>query len=278
MYYDKMSADIQEINSDNQLLIDSLEDYKTIITDGWAQHSTQTTTTHNWPLDTQTTPVGHRSETITAEDLSLTAEDVESDGPIETDTGSDGCVDTTNDETIEAKKECSSKAMEAFKCDFIGCHFETTLTSTLTRHRNRHHFKAKHLVCPKTDCTERFVTKTELRRHLSAHTGLKAYRCQWPGCGAAYTGVYALTDHQRKHTGDLQYACNECPKRFPSRGQLTHHRNGQHILRDQRFRTEARLVSHMDDHNEVKPYKCWFDGCEKCFADKQYLNRHHREE
>lgn len=40
------------------------------------------------------------------------------------------------------------------------------------------------------------------------------------------------------------------------------------------FNRPARLLAHLRSHNNERPYKCTYDGCDKAYADKKHLNGH----
>ncbi|CAG2114950.1 unnamed protein product, partial [Medioppia subpectinata] len=186
----------------------------------------------------------------------------------------------------------SSEPMEVLKCHFKGCHFETTATNSLRQHLDRH-YKLLTEICPKSDCAKRFMNKAQLKRHMSVHSGVKRpaagvkpYHCQWPGCESSYTRVDALTDHHRKHTGDLQYACDDCSKRFPSKNSLGDHRRRQHLFPDRkRFRCDvigcAYETNHRYDfkihglkHLNIRQFACEESDCGKRFVTARALRKH----
>ncbi|CAG2118756.1 unnamed protein product, partial [Medioppia subpectinata] len=261
--------------------------YKTIITDGCAQHSTQTTTTHNWPLDTQTTPVGHRSETITTEDQSLTAENIVNEGEIGKDTGSDGCVDT-NTETINvkenenkdekkdnnwsplsvmkystynkpkrqrvqqtARKSCVSSPPKTslYVCDYYGCVKTFTAKSLLEDHRRLKH--------------KEFSIKSDNKLNIRT---LKPFACDYDNCNFRAVNQSILDSHRENHErDDQQFRCDydDCGRTFAEQRSLkTHqHRSG-----------------HFDDNDFMAipgpPYGCQWPDCTKAFTTVWKLKRH----
>lgn len=41
-----------------------------------------------------------------------------------------------------------------------------------------------------------------------------------------------------------------------------------------KFNRPARLLAHLRSHNNERPYKCTYEGCDKAYADKKHLNGH----
>ncbi|KZT50644.1 hypothetical protein CALCODRAFT_461473 [Calocera cornea HHB12733] len=83
----------------------------------------------------------------------------------------------------------------------------------------------------------------------------KRYACTWPGCEKAYTKPVRLEEHERSHTGDRPYRCDEC---------------GQSYMRD------THLAAHVRTHkpDSEKPYACSTESCGKRFWTSSQLKLH----
>ena len=110
--------------------------------------------------------------------------------------------------------------------------------------------KAKR-VCP--ECKRSFSYPSQLKTHMTVHTGKKPYRCT--ECGQAFSQKRSLTVHVRKHTGEKPHHCHRCNSRFYDQSALTKHKRM---------------------HTGEKPYKCTIPGCEQAFSQSSNRNCHVR--
>ena len=110
--------------------------------------------------------------------------------------------------------------------------------------------KAK-IVCP--ECKRSFSYPSQLKIHMTVHTGKKPYRCT--ECGQDFSQKRYLTVHIRKHTGEKPHHCDRC---------------------NSRFYDQSALSKHTRTHTGEKPYKCTIPGCEQAFSQSGHRNRHVR--
>lgn len=118
--------------------------------------------------------------------------------------------------------------------------------------------KKNKFVCKIQDCKKVFRFKSEIERHVSAHSETRPFKCTFPGCQRNFKRGDALENHVRgQHTGEAPLTCT-----FP----------GCNLT----FTTSAKLRYHTLLHSEEKPYKCSILNCGRSFVTYSQLKQHER--
>ncbi|XP_067321593.1 zinc finger and SCAN domain-containing protein 30-like [Anolis sagrei] len=114
-------------------------------------------------------------------------------------------------------------------------------------------------------------------KHERFHTGQEPYRCQ--ECRKCFASSSQLMRHKIVHTGEKTYQCQECGKCFGYRSDLVSHKRlhtGEKPYQCQEcgkcFAKSSHLVRHKIVHTGEKPYQC--QECGKCFPRSSNLVRH----
>jgi len=113
-------------------------------------------------------------------------------------------------------------------------------------------------ICKVDDCQKIFRYKSEIQRHIAAHSTHRPHTCTFDGCDKSFKRADALENHIRsQHTGEAPLACpyKDC---------------GQH------FTTDAKLRYHIALHTGEKPYKCSIPDCKRSFLTLSQLKQHEK--
>jgi uncharacterized Zn-finger protein len=130
-------------------------------------------------------------------------------------------------------------------------------------HKSKEPFVCKH-------CGKRFAKSKILTTHLAKHradkrraqesaeealenSGNGRFTCEFPGCDKSYGKKHHLREHERKHSGDMKFACEVCGKKFY-----------MHVMK-----------RHMYSHTGLKPHVCRWK-CGLTFASYGGRMKHER--
>ncbi|CAG2109849.1 unnamed protein product, partial [Medioppia subpectinata] len=181
-------------------------------------------------------------------------------------------------------------------CDWPECglHFKTTLR--LKEHMIVHKGLVPPVnqsadtsyVCAHEDCGQRFATKIQFNRHVTAaHPTDRPFTCDYENCGKRFKTRKTLMNHKREvHlTVGQQFRCPEsgCGQAFKTKLILRAHLKNSHSTREYRcdwldcqYRTHTQplLDMHRLIHSEDKPYACDWPGCEQRTRTYGQINAH----
>ena len=134
--------------------------------------------------------------------------------------------------------------------------------------------------CGYEGCDKHYTTKQALQRHFVLHTDGSQFRCYTGDCTGEikYWNSQALARHiHKKHTVARPYKCDNCNKRFARSDILLTHRRNVHSIKDGQNQRQSsywtdKWIMYSDD--EIKPFKCGYEGCGRTYTEKKSLRRH----
>ncbi|CAG2114016.1 unnamed protein product, partial [Medioppia subpectinata] len=271
---------------DNQLLIDSLEkDYNTIITDGCAQHSTQTTTTHNCEHIS-----GEGGSVNSNEANHVIVNDAAEEVVNNSHTNCDNSETVSDRLGVRVKRVKASGGREMITkppktvrsaeksrtrkhvCDWMGCERSYPTAALLADHRRRQHTTDRPYG-PCVECGQRFATSDAVRKHRLKHRLVKKFVCDYDGCdfGANidnHMTAHRLT-HEWTHTTDTALVTdnqNNGPKSTYAQIMIL---EGVGIRKDSDSNTSA-------PKRQSNKYGCDWLGCGLTYATTHQLLAHVR--
>uniref|UniRef100_A0A673ASX8 Zinc finger protein 865 n=1 Tax=Sphaeramia orbicularis TaxID=375764 RepID=A0A673ASX8_9TELE len=127
-------------------------------------------------------------------------------------------------------------------------------------------------------CQKRFTHKSNLRRHLTIHTGLKLFSCEI--CDAKFTQKSHIRNHMVRHAKVKPFSCSVCHKTFTREIHVKAHmiaHSGKELFHcsicGAGFPQRTSVRDHMmSSHTENRPFKC--SHCPKAFKRQPHLERH----
>lgn len=133
-------------------------------------------------------------------------------------------------------------------------------------------------------CEKKFVGRNDLRKHERIHTDERPYICN--DCGAGFRQGGSLKNHiAAQHSAGLQsseiFVCNYCQKAFPIKERLRLHLRVHTGVKpyicklcDKSFARGGQLVQHSRVHTGSRPYKC--AECHVTFTSAANLRQHYK--
>lgn len=184
---------------------------------------------------------------------------------------------------------------EKYKCPEKKCNLMVNRINNLFRHLKVVHRSKKPYLCKDKNCTERFAKASGLRTHFAKHREErrkleaeqegpnKIYACEFPGCGKEYKKRHHLKEHERKHTGDMKYACEVCGKRFYIQAHMKRHLYSHTGIKPHVCRWKCgaifasyggRMKHERINHYDENPLQSKCDICGRPFKNQQQLVKH----
>lgn len=164
-----------------------------------------------------------------------------------------------------------------YKCRFCGHKF--CQVNQRKYHEQEVHEGKGTYQCP--ECSQRFVTRCNLRSHMKKHNPIRPFQCQL--CPRAFASKSALANHQGEHTGLKPYKCTICSRGFRTQKLMGKHRSRMHGKREKRFAcsfcdklfmTRSSWHQHERRHKGIRPFVCLV--CGKGFSSKDSMAVHQR--
>uniref|UniRef100_UPI00398E43D6 P43 5S RNA-binding protein-like isoform X2 n=1 Tax=Pristiophorus japonicus TaxID=55135 RepID=UPI00398E43D6 len=171
---------------------------------------------------------------------------------------------------------------EYFKCSYEDCGKTFKKRRDLRIHYYEHN-KEPAFLCQKVGCEMKFMTPNQRKVHEKKHDG---YPCSFEECQLVATTWTQLQKHLKTHPISVKYSCTNCEQKFKTSSGLRRHK-WIHAARESEracpiedcklnFRSTFNLEHHIrKDHFKVLGYQCHFPDCQKAFAMKESLLRHH---
>lgn len=140
--------------------------------------------------------------------------------------------------------------------------------------------KANPKIC--TVCNKLFRTNHKLKCHMETHAENNAkYICNFTNCNKAFKSKIGLQEHAARHSGEYNFTCETCRKKFLLRSyflahQRIHSKTNLKVfpcsLCTKTFKSKQNLIDHEACHLGLKYYKC--EVCAKSFTTKTHLDYH----
>jgi len=171
------------------------------------------------------------------------------------------------------------KGTKEYECPH--CPYKSTNNSTYSAHVRNHNTAASY-VCE--ECGKECSTPQSLSTHRRSHMPSSSFPYSCNYCPKRFPHVSLLQIHERVHTGEKPFQCNDCGQCFGSQSSLIKHNRNIHTPEDQMpykcnecgktFSKARRKVyfGHLKQHSGIKDHVCPL--CNAAFSSRGYLGNH----
>jgi rubrerythrin len=214
--------------------------------------------------------------------------------------------------TRKRVRRIAPNAPRSFKCTMPTCDAAFTTSNRLHYHKTTHTKKPVYCcdLCDKT-----FPIRSEIKKHLFHHKGIKRekstgpFKCTQPQCDASFQSENRLRYHITTHVKKPDYCCDLCGKAYklkskiewhmayhaepklpcPVCGKMKHHLYDlyTHIKKIHKDDVNAEgntywqsmrrhTIFRVRDPNAPRPFKCTEPTCDASFLSEAYLSLHKR--
>ena len=153
----------------------------------------------------------------------------------------------------DVNEDKQRQCYKQLKCFWPKCRYNSKLNCHLNKHIS-HHLNKRQFVCE--DCNKQFNYQCDLIAHKNTvHFTEKSFMCSINNCNKKFKNKLYLIKHERRHSPNDSYKCDDCDKKFKIKNSFISHR---------------RYV-----HSNYRPFVCPRSDCNKRFKTK-FGFRYHR--